>query len=281
MSPDPFAMRMTRCPLFFVPLLLLALLAGCDRGTNPATPEPQAAADSVEMPAAAVALEDVVETRPDYIVGISFPQSAGRYPGLAQVLKAYADAARAELMQAVAGLKGQKPTAPYDLSLQFTGLVDTPDVVAIAADGSSYTGGAHGKPLVARFVWLPKTQKMLTVQALFPTANAWQVISDASREQLATSVSTRLDADEIEGADRAQQLQNSSRMIDDGTAPKPENFAQFEPVMDVGGRIRALRFVFPPYQVGPYVEGTRTAKIPARVLLPILAPEYKALFIGG
>jgi hypothetical protein len=184
-------------------------------------------------------------------------------------------------MQAVAGLQGQKPTAPYDLSLQFTGLVETPDIVAVAADGSTYTGGAHGNPLVARFVWLPKSGQMLKAQALFPSPNAWQVISDASREQLITTLSQRLDADELEGADRAQQLQSSSRMIDAGTAPKAENFDQFEPVMDVGGRIRALRFVFPPYQVGPYVDGTRSVDIPARALLPILAPEYKALFIGG
>lgn len=281
MSQDPSALRLSRYPLFFVPLLLLALLPGCDRGTNPATPDAQSPVDSVEAPASAVSLKDVVETRPDYIVGISFPQSAVKYPGLAQALKAYADSAQAALMQAVAGLQGQKPTAPYDLSLSFTGLVDTPDVVAVAADGSSYTGGAHGNPLVARFVWLPKTQQMLTAQALFPAANAWQVIADASREQLATTLSQRLDADGLEGAERAQQLQNSSRLIDDGTKPNAENFSQFEPVMDVGGRIRALRFVFPPYQVGPYVDGTRTVDIPARMLLPILAPEYKALFIGG
>lgn len=281
MPQDPSALRLSRYPLFFVPLLLLALLPGCDRGTNPATPDAQSPVDSVEAPASAVSLKDVVETRPDYIVGISFPQSAVKYPGLAQALKAYADSAQAALMQAVAGLQGQKPTAPYDLSLSFTGLVDTPDVVAVAADGSSYTGGAHGNPLVARFVWLPKTQQMLTAQALFPAANAWQVIADASREQLATTLSQRLDADGLEGAERAQQLQNSSRMIDDGTKPNAENFSQFEPVMDVGGRIRALRFVFPPYQVGPYVDGTRTVDIPARMLLPILAPEYKALFIGG
>jgi hypothetical protein len=273
-------MRMSRCPPFVLPLLLVALLPACDRRTTPADAGAQAPAAPVVAPAA-VALEDVVETRPDYIVGISFPQSAARYPGLARALKAYAETARTELMKAVTGLRGRKPTAPYDLSLSFTGLVDTPDVVAVAADGSSYTGGAHGNPLVARFVWLPKTGQMLTTRDLFASADAWQVISDASREQLATSLSQRMDADGLEGADRARQLQSASRMIDAGTEPKAENFARFEPVMDVGGRIRALRFVFPPYQVGPYVDGTRTVDIPARVLLPVMVPEYKVLFIGG
>ncbi len=273
-------MRMLPRQVLLLPLLLLALLPACERGTSPAAPDAQAPLPAVVEPAA-VSLQDVVETKPNYIVGISFPQSAAKYPGLALALKTYADAARGELMQAVAALEGRKPTAPYDLSLSFTGLVDTPDVVAVAADGSSYTGGAHGNPLVARFVWLSKSQDLLTGQKLFPTSTAWQVISDASREQLATTLSQRLDAEDLEGAERAQQLQDSTGMIDDGTAPKAGNFSEFEPVMDVSGRIRALRFVFPPYQVGPYVEGTRSVDIPARTLLPIMAPEYKPLFIGG
>lgn len=261
-----------------VPVSVLALCAAfvaCDRARPPA-----AAAQSAAPPAA-VDLQDVVETRPDYIVGISYPKSAANHPLLAQALKAYADAARGELMKAVAGLNGQKPTAPYDLSLQFTGLVDTSQVVAVAADGSSYTGGAHGNPLVARFVWLPQRQEMLKAEALIADAAGWQAISDASREQLMTALSQRLDADEAEGADRAEQLKTGGGMIDDGTRPVPANFAQFEPVMNAEGQIRAIRFVFPPYQVAPYVEGTRTVEIPARALLPHVVPAYRKLFQGG
>lgn len=261
-----------------VPLFMAMLLvAACDR--QPPTQAPDAG--PADATPAAVALQDVVETRPDYIIGISYPKSAARHPGLAQALKAYADAARAELLKAVAGLGGRKPTAPYDLSLQFTGLVDTPAIVAIAADGSSYTGGAHGNPLVERFVWLPPQRKLLTAQDLIVASNGWQVVSDASREQLMTALSQRLDADELEGPVRAEQIENGSRMIDEGTAPKADNFSRFEPVVDADGRIRALRFVFPPYQVSPYVEGTRTVDIPAATLLPLMAAEYRPLFRGG
>lgn len=263
-------------PHRIVPILALcAALAACDRGPAPA------AEGQAPTAAAAVALEDVVETRPDYIVGISYPKSASQHPALARLLMAYADAARADLMKAVGGLQGQKPAAPYDLSLQFSGLVDTPRVVAIAADGSTYTGGAHGNPLVARFVWLPQEQTLLKADQLIADPAGWQAISDASREQLMTALSQRLDADEVEGADRAAQLQAGSAMIDAGTAPQAGNFAQFEPVMNAEGQIRAIRFVFPPTQVAPYVEGTRTVEIPARALLPHVAPAYRTLFQGG
>ena len=270
-------MRSPRIATILV-LASCAALAACERERAPTANDAQVAAAPAQ---AVVELQDVVDTRPDYIVGISYPKSANGHPALAHALQAYAEAARADLMKAVAGLQGRKPTAPYDLSLQFTGLVDTPQVVAIAADGSSYTGGAHGNPLVARFVWLPQRQEMLKAEALVADASGWQAISDACREQLMTALSQRLDADEVEGADRANQLKNGSRMIDDGIRPDPQNFAQFEPVMNAEGQIRAIRFVFPPYQVGPYVDGTRTVELPARALLPHIVPGYRKLFQGG
>ncbi|GHB96471.1 DUF3298 and DUF4163 domain-containing protein [Thermomonas carbonis] len=272
-----------RSPTFALAFaFVLVLIAGCGREDAP--PTPSATSPDAQPPgavAAPVALQDVIETKPDYIVGISYPQGIGRHPMLAQALQAYAESARAELMQAVAGLQGRKPSAPYDLSLQFTGLVDTPRIVAAAADGSSYTGGAHGNPLVQRFVWLPQRNEMLAAQQLIVDAAGWKTVSDYSREQLMTALSQQLDEDALEGDERAQMLRSGSRMIEGGTAPSAENFARFEPVMNADGSIRALRFVFPPAQVGPYSDGTRSVDVPAQVLLPLVAPDYKPLFRAG
>jgi hypothetical protein len=269
------------------PRLALALLSGCGRGDAPSAPA-EAAAPVSRNPAAVpaapdapVELKDVIETTPGYIVGISYPQMAADYPPLARALHDYAEAARSDLMKAFAGLGGEKPRAPYDLSLQFSRLVETPRVVAVAADGSSYTGGAHGMPLVERFVWLPQMHQMLAAEQLIPDAENWKPVSAYVREQLMTDLSAQLDDDALEGDLRSEQLRSRSRMIDDGTAPEPGNFARFEPVMNADGSIRALRFVFPPYQVAPYVEGTRTVDVPARVLLPLVAPDYKPLFRAG
>lgn len=268
-------------------LLLSSLfaLAACGREASPPAaespaPTPAATASAPPAPAAAV-LSDVVETRPDYIIGISYPQAAARDPGLAALLHGYAERQRAQLMQAVQALGGQKPRAPYDLSLQFRMLADSPQVMAVAADGSMYTGGAHGIPLVERFVWLPQRHEPLTAERLFAAPGAWKVLSDASREQLLAALSRQLDDDGLEGAVRAEQQQLRSRMIADGTRPQAGDFSRFEPVVDADGRIRALRFVFPPYQVAPYVDGTQTVEIPAVTLLPLLAPAYRPLFRGG
>ena len=261
-----------------VACLLLALV-GCRRDDAPraipsATP---AAKPATPKPL----LTDVVEHDPRYVIGISYPDIANRYPGLAAALKRYADEARADLLQAVAGLGTEKPRAPYDLSLSFTTVVATPQVIAIDADGSTYTGGAHGNPLVACFVWLPRRNELLTAEKLVPDPAAWTPLSAYVRRQLHDALSQRVQADHLDGAQRVDVLKDGGRMIDEGTTPELDNFRQFEPVLADDGRIGAIRFVFPPYQVGPYADGRQTVDVPADVLLPYVAATYRPLFVGG
>ncbi|HBK47474.1 MAG TPA: hypothetical protein DDZ67_13785 [Xanthomonadaceae bacterium] len=221
----------------------------------------------------------MIEHTPSYVVGISYPKGLDRYPGLAAQVRGYAEAARAELMDAVEGLGNDKPTAPYELSLSFETVLDTPSLVAVAADGSRYTGGAHGEPLVARFVWLPQQQRLLTAQALVPSADGWAAIGNYVSARLHEDVEARAQADKLSPEESESLLRSADKMIAEGTEAKAENFAQFQPLVDAGGRITAIRFVFPPYQVGPYSDGTRTADVPASVLLPLVAPEYTDLFV--
>ena len=234
---------------------------------------------------APVALDDVMESGDGYIIGISYPRSVAAHAGLAAALRAYADDARNELMQALATPEadGGDPTVPgpYDLSLAFVELPATADLVAVAADGSSYLGGAHGQPLVRRFVWLPREQRLLTAQALVPDAAGWSAISGYVRERLFADLSLRLDENGVATEERPAAMRGEAAMIDAGTAPDPENFSEFEPIAGGDGKLAGLRFVFPPYQVGPYAAGTQAVDVPASVLLPHVAPAYRDLFSGG
>lgn len=268
-----------------VSILVVCALAGCrpEAPAQPAAPSAPGAQAPLPQTGAApapVVLEDVVETDPRYIIGITWPDGVDRYPGLAVLLKDYADAARAEVMQAVEALEPDA-TAMYDLALEFRIVADTPQVFAVAADGGSYTGGAHGTPLIARFVWLPHEDRLLTSADLVADADAWRDVSSYVREQLHAALSQRVDADEFEPEERTRLMRSASRMIEEGTAPDPDNFAQFEPVMGADGSVVALRFVFPPYQVGPYSDGVQTVEVPAAVLLPHVASAYQPLFSGA
>ncbi|MEO5565164.1 MAG: hypothetical protein ABIR05_00650 [Luteimonas sp.] len=279
-------LRSTKTTLFALAIAMLALPVACKRDPNPtavadAATQATAKADAASRAIAAPTLDDVVERDPRYIVGISYPPVARQHPGLGRLLKAYADTAYGELMQAVTGMGDGAPTAPYDLSLQFSQKLATPDIIVIAANGSSYTGGAHGNPLVARFVWLPRQSSQLTIRELVTAAGGWQTISDAVREQLRSGLAAQVDSDGPTPGERAERVSNGARMIDDGTTPDPANFDQFEPVLAADGKIKALRFVFPPYQVGPYSDGVQSALVPASVLLPIIAAKFRPLFEAG
>ncbi|WP_449466610.1 PdaC/SigV domain-containing protein [Stenotrophomonas humi] len=268
----------------FAAATLLLVLAGCKKdgqqdGVTTA-PAPEQAATSTETASgpAPINLSDVIEHTPSYMVGISYPPAAAKYPGLAQELTGYAEHARAELLKAASELGNDKPTAPYELSLSFDMLMDTPRVVAVSADGSSYTGGAHGQPLVARFVWLPEQQKLLKAEDLINTPKGWQALSDYVEDKLLEQATVRAQGEDLSPEEQQEQVRTLSRMIDEGTAPEPSNFSQFQPVLDDAGHISALRFVFPPYQVGPYSDGTQTVDVPAAVLLPNVAADYRELF---
>lgn len=266
----------------------LVLLAGCRREADPAVApadSPAAAQPDTTPPQAAVEapleLRDVIENTPQAVVGISYPQDVNRFPGLAKALSDYATAARGELQQAVDGLGNDKPTMPYELSLSFEKVLETPQLLVISAEGSRYTGGAHGEPLVARFVWLPEQQQMLTADKLITDGKGWAVVSDYIADQLKERVATRLSSEDMEPGQLQESLRSASRMIADGTGASAGNFSQFQPITDPNGLITAVRFVFPPYQVGPYSDGTQTVDVPAAVLAPHVAPAYAGLFAKG
>lgn len=262
----------------------MCLLAACGKAPGPAVaPQAQAPSEPVAPPVAPpVTLEDVIENDPRYIVGISYPKAAAKYPGLAQAMRDYADRARGELVRAAdAGDAAKRGNGPYDLTLNFTLLAETADVVAVAADGSSFTGGAHGTPLVARFVWLPRQDALLASEGLLADPRGWNAISEYAREQLHATLSQRVDADELPPGERAEVMRTVGRMIDAGTEPTAAAFAAFEPVLaPQGDKLMALRFVFPPYQVGPYVDGVRTVEVPTAMLMPHLAPAYRDMFVA-
>ncbi|MET0655259.1 MAG: DUF4163 domain-containing protein [Pseudoxanthomonas sp.] len=273
----------SKFPPLFLPVLLLALASSAckreaDTSVAPAQPDAATTPTAAEGAAASPELKDVIETTDAYIVGISYPPTLNKHPGLAQAVAAYSAAAKAELMDAVAAFGNDKPSAPYELSLSFEQVAETPELVAVAADGSRYTGGAHGEPLVARFVWLNAQNKLLTAKELIPQVEGWAAIGGYIREQLHTGVSVRADADDLPPEERLQFVRSADKMIDEGTEPDVDNFSQFQPVVGADGKVTALRFVFPPYQVGPYADGTQTVDVPASVLLPHIAPEYAGLF---
>lgn len=258
---------------------LVLCIGACQKG--PADDDPGKPDTTAAQTQARAGLQDVIERTPQYLVGITFPPVADQHPLLAKALKVYADRARADLTQAVnAAGSAAKANLPYDLSLNFTDISQRNDAIVIAADGSLYTGGAHGIPLIARFTYLPAEQRLLQPSDLVKD-EGWKAVSDYVRSQLSDAIKTRLEEDEIPSGERPEILESANAMIEEGTLPDAANFAQFEPIPSADGKWFGLRFVFPPYQVGPYSDGTQTVDVPVEVLRPYLTDAYRARFTGG
>jgi hypothetical protein len=271
--PSPRPQRVVLAAVF------LFALAACGEGagdaSRPAPARTTAAADAAPPP---VALKDVLETAPTHVVGISYPPGLARYPGLAAHAQRYAEQARQHVADAVRQRANDPSLAPYELSLEFKLKHESPQLVVLAVDGSSYTGGAHGTPMIQRWVWLPPENRLLTAAELFPEDDSWQAISANVREQLRNAVAQRMDADRVPPAERAAAVRDAVALIDGGTEARADDFAVFEPVMSADGKISALRFVFPPYQVGTYADGMHTVELPAAQLVGMVNPTYRRLF---
>jgi len=269
---------------------LLLALAACNRSPQPQQTQAAAPATNATttMPTAvATDLRDISERDPRYLIGISFPPELKRYPVLATVVKHDAEAMRADFLKQVAENKDYPGPGPFELSLMYSMVAESPRIVAVAAEGTSFVGGAHGAPLLDRYVWLLPDNRRLTATGLIPDAAGWTALSGYVRDQLMAAQRQRFAEDQQSGDSQSdpaalkEQSKNAADMIGQGTEPKAENFADFEPLLGADGKITALRFVFPPYQVGPYSDGTQTVEVPAAVLLPHIAPAERGLFAGG
>ncbi|GAB1595759.1 DUF3298 and DUF4163 domain-containing protein [Lysobacter sp. PAGU 2638] len=261
------------------PAVACLLLAACQKPDAASrTRAPGSASASANATNAQAGLKDVLDTTATHVIGISYPRGLAKYPGLAAEAQRYAALARQQVLDAAKQRPPDTAAGPYELSLEFQLKHESPEMVVLAVDGSAYTGGAHGVPMIQRWVWLPAHNRMLTAADLFPQAQSWQHIATDVRAQLHTELEQRLDADKVEPRERAAMLKSASAMIEGGTEPKPDDFAVFEPVLDHAGKITALRFVFPPYQVGPYSEGMHTVELPVSEFAQDIAPAYRPLF---
>lgn len=134
-------------------------------------------------------------------------------------------------------------------------------LIGSSTDTASYiytiymdTLGAHGNTTFKTFTFDTHSGALLSLSDLFlPGADYLSKLSSLSRSALAASLGDAL----------------NSSMLDDGTTPQDDNFADF--FLDN----RDLVILFAPYQVAPYAAGPQTVRIPLSELSDILKPAYR------
>jgi len=106
---------------------------------------------------------------------------------------------------------------------------------------------------------------------LFPDKQGWQAVSDYVREDLYQQYKVGSREGQIGAAD--------IEWIHQKTEPEADNFKYFQPVVSEDGLARALRFIFPPYQVWVLQLANGKWRPPASIFYPHLAEEYRYLFV--
>ena len=254
-----------------------ALVVACKReapANAPATATAQPTATS-----APVVLQDQVEHTPTWLLGITYPKGVTLPSGLAQEIKAYADASRKRLVDAAAPHKAGDAGVPYDMSLEFRQIApQAQGLIAIAADGSLYSGGAQGDPLIRRFLWDMQSASLIRAQDLVTGDAGWVAISNSARETLLGQIRTRMEDDKQVPEDIDKAIAKMTPIVESGTQPAASEFSEFEPMIDAQGKLVGLTFVFPPYQVAGYSDGIQRADVPVVVFQQYLDPKYRGLF---
>lgn len=159
---------------------------------------------------------------------------------------------------------------PWTLALKLRSLIDSDALVVLELEGSEYTGGAHGLPLLASFVYLPPpADQVMAIEDWFVDDEIWSRISEAAIAELVAQFSER---------DGKAPDTDALEWISGGAGPDPANFALYRPVLDGDGLIRAFAISFQPYQVASYAEGMPVIELPASLFYDALQERHRDRF---
>jgi len=285
--------RASRIVLHLAGVATASMLVACEpapapSATGASTPAGAAPAAGASTPAIAAAAAsglpaDHASSR-RYKIAIDLPALPAQQQPLADALRATADDAKREFMQALPDPQQlpQFADRQLQLALDFKVAASTPAFVSVVESGAMDTGGAHPIPVAASFVLDRRAGRLVTLDDLFGKP-------DAARKALAQfardALLERFMADAPKpGEGTPQALEewksNMLQMLDEGSRPTADNYAQFTVRAGADGSAASpgLTLIFTPYQVAPYVYGTQTVDVPARVFAGFLKPAYEGDF---
>lgn len=242
-----------------LPLLALIALAACKPAATTADHAP--AADPTREPVMASELL-LRQTTPELNFRWSAPAEAAVEPKLFRLLRADAEKAlqdaEAEAKQTAADAK--KDNFPFhgnDFREEWKAEAETPALIALSAQTSTYTGGAHGNMTYTSAIFDRSTGRRIAFGDLFANAdNAWQALTPAWCKAL----------DEA----RADRRQGETIDMFSDCPPLKEQV-----VVPAGeGRVDRLRVLVAPYVAGPWAEGSYEVDLPVDAVRQLLKTAY-------
>ncbi len=280
--------------LLFFPAMLgagVSLLAACGRSDAPSpSPTSSVGAASTAAPARAATaaghgLPTDQASTSRYRIDIRYPALPASAATLQRQLHATGTNAKREFMRGLPDPDRFPEFADRQLTLKidFTIASRMPRFISVREQGMADTGGAHPIPVDASFVYDTRADKVLALADLFAQPEeARRRLSKLARKRLETSLLAEVPGGARTSAKaRREWADNMRGMIHDGTTPSAENFSEFVVLAGAGDRASGLQLIFSPYQVAPYVYGTRTVDVPVEAFADLLKPAYRDAFDGA
>jgi hypothetical protein len=209
---------------------------------------------------------------------VSWPAAAAAIPQLSAKLRTEAEQLRKENE---AGLRAEQASAKengypfrgYMLTKDWAVAADVPALLILSSDGYTYTGGAHGMPLVDVLFWDKAGNKALETKDLFDEAALGRAVKDrfckALDEQRA----------EKRGAPVGSAEPSPISEFDSCVDPLKQNII---PVAARSGALDTIHFVIMPYEAGPYAEGIYEVAVPVdAAVLGAVKPAWKSAFTAN
>lgn len=213
---------------------------------------------------------DLVEKKETdkYVIDIKYPYEVLKYPEIHSHLKDIVSAIKSESEVQNAPGKEISMSHPWTLEIEMDKVAHAGDLASVLVYSMTYTGGAHPNHYYRSVNFNTETQKLITLDELFADA---QYIHD-----IAGFVTSELLEKKSE---KTGMKVDSDEWIERGTLPLPGNFEIFVFVeADRGKSFSGMKFIFPPYTVGPYSDGRYEVKVPAEIFHEYLRNEYKEYF---
>jgi hypothetical protein len=244
--------------------LLLALAACKDP-----PPEASAAREPLPLPPGQAAWPySFAEATPDARVSLTIDQQAGAWPALHQRLYSEGKRELTDFVQraAVDRQAAPKDRPPYSRTVVWRVAGETSRLVSLRQDWEDYTGGAHGAKGTTVLFWSKGGEAPVTQTALFRP--------DADYAAL-----DRLLCDAALKARRARIGQADAQLLGDCPAWKDSRAVLIPSA--VKQRAGGLRFIFDPYVLGPWVDGSYEVIVPQSAFRAALLPEFLDDFDGA
>jgi len=221
---------------------------------------------------------------PRYRIDVIYPRLPAREAGLAKALKQIAEASKHNFLRALPDPATFPEFAGRTLQLRmdFKLAARTSTFTSVRETGFQDSGGAHPTPIDAAIVYDIRAHRTITLDDLFTNPDAARrALADYARAELTKEIMAQAPKPSEGSPEAVKEWKvNAKQMIDEGTRPTPQNFANFivratdNPLDPSPG----LQLIFPPYQVAAYVYGTQTVFAPTAVFAQLLKPQYRNAF---